>query len=42
LVHLEIDAVELAKPDKVSADENPQLSALQFAFFAIARVTLML
>ncbi len=42
LVHLEIDAFELAESDEVGADEDAQLFAFHLAFLAVSGVTLML
>jgi hypothetical protein len=42
LVHVQIDTVKLAEPDEICADQDAQLAALQFAFFAVSRVPLVL
>lgn len=42
LVLVEIDTVELAEPYEICPHEDAQFASLQFAFFTIAGVTLML
>lgn len=42
LVHVEVDAVQLAQADEVGPDKNPELFALELALFALARVALVL
>ena len=36
LVHVEVDAVQLAEPDKIGADQDAELAALDFALFAVS------
>jgi hypothetical protein len=36
LVHLQIDAVELAEPDEIGTNENSEFSAFHLAFFAVS------
>ena len=42
LVHLQVDAFELAEPDEVRADENPQVLPLDLALLPVARMALVL
>jgi hypothetical protein len=39
LVHLQVDALELAQPDEVRSDEDTQVAALEFATLAVAGET---
>lgn len=41
-VHVQIDAFELAQPDEIRADQDPQLLSLQLALFALTGMPLVL
>lgn len=42
LVHVEVDTIKLAKPNKICSDQDTQFAALQFTFLAVSRVSLVL
>jgi hypothetical protein len=42
LVHLQIDAIQLAEPDQVGPNKDTQIAPLVFAFVAFPRMALVL